>query len=194
MPWDKSFSIDTVLDRAGDVFLEHGYEATTMTMLLARMGIQKGSFYATFTSKRDVFVEVLKRYIANAGTVMADQTRGRPPLEALVDQMQTSATWCSGRVAALGCMLVNTAIELGPRDPEIQELVHRALEAQAQSFTELVEQAQASGALSADLDAASTAQMLVSVRLGLRVMGRAGMTPDVARSAVASTLEVLELA
>ena len=51
MPSTKQFDVEEALDRAVDTFWEHGYQATSMCTLLAEMGIQKGSFYATFSSK-----------------------------------------------------------------------------------------------------------------------------------------------
>lgn len=48
MPSTKRFDVDEALDRAMETFWEHGYKATSMCTLLDGMGIQKGSFYATF--------------------------------------------------------------------------------------------------------------------------------------------------
>ena len=191
MPWEKSFDQEHALAAAADVFQDRGYEATSMTQLLAAMGIQKGSFYATFGSKRDVFVAALRRYNTQWADLFAEQREGRCPRDFLIEQMQSIAGECRGKAAARGCFLVNTAIELGPHDPEIKKLCQQALNAYAGLMRELIEEAQALGEMDPALDADASAQMLLSVRLGLRVMGRSGLGPNVARAAVEHALKPL---
>ena len=45
---------DEALKRAGRLFWRRGYEKSSMTALLKAMGIQKGSFYATFGGKTGI--------------------------------------------------------------------------------------------------------------------------------------------
>ena len=191
MPWEKSFDQDRALAAAADVFYDRGYEAASMTQLLAAMGIQKGSFYATFGSKRDVFVAALRRYNTLWADLFARQREGRSPRDFLVEQMRSIAGECRGKAAARGCFLVNTAIELGPHDPEIKKLCRQALDTYATLMQELIEEAQALGEMDPALDAEANAQMLLSVRLGLRVMGRSGLGPNIARVAVDRALKPL---
>lgn len=58
----KTFDHDQVLDRAVELFWRKGYEATSIQDLVEAMGIQRGSLYAAFGSKQDLFLAVLDRY------------------------------------------------------------------------------------------------------------------------------------
>ncbi len=61
MPSQKQFDVDEALGLALEEFWRQGYRATSMADLLGCMGIQKGSFYATFGSKHEIFVDALSR-------------------------------------------------------------------------------------------------------------------------------------
>ena len=63
MPWEKSFEIDATLDKAAEVFSVKGYEATSVADLVKAMGVNRGSLYATFGNKHDLFKSVLTRFV-----------------------------------------------------------------------------------------------------------------------------------
>ncbi|TXL21394.1 hypothetical protein BMR06_00995 [Methylococcaceae bacterium HT5] len=62
MARSKAFNEEEVLDKAVAVFWAKGYEATSMQDLVEAMGIQRGSLYATFGSKQQLFLQSLERY------------------------------------------------------------------------------------------------------------------------------------
>jgi len=58
----KKFDREKVLLDAMMLFRDQGYEARSIQDLADRMGINRFSLYATFTSKHDLFVEALQTY------------------------------------------------------------------------------------------------------------------------------------
>ena len=54
----KQFDRHEVLDRAMAVFWKRGYEATSIQDLLEATGINRGSLYATFGNKQQLFLAV----------------------------------------------------------------------------------------------------------------------------------------
>ena len=62
----KSFDVDTALDAFVDVFWTKGYQGTSVDDLQNAIGIKRGSFYAAFGCKDDVFAAVLEKYWTEA--------------------------------------------------------------------------------------------------------------------------------
>ncbi|WP_306148986.1 MULTISPECIES: TetR/AcrR family transcriptional regulator [unclassified Roseibium] len=58
----KSFDEDAAMDAFVDVFWTKGYGGTSVDDLQSAAGIKRGSFYASFGSKDDVFQTVMDRY------------------------------------------------------------------------------------------------------------------------------------
>ena len=56
----RSFDDDEVLARAREVFLEQGYEGTSIDALVKATGLLRGSLYGAFGSKRGMFVAALR--------------------------------------------------------------------------------------------------------------------------------------
>ena len=50
-----------ILDQAQRLFIEKGYRATTITDIVNRSGIAKGTLYHHFTSKDDVMRQLIRR-------------------------------------------------------------------------------------------------------------------------------------
>jgi TetR/AcrR family transcriptional repressor of nem operon len=175
MPWEKQFDRDEVLDRAEQTFWLGGYEATSLETLLDRMGIQKGSFYATFASKHTVLIESLNRYIGQRYASFEEAAAKDPPLEALERHFQEMLKECTGQNASRGCFLVNIALEMAPRDKTIRSMVRRTLQAHQDFYRRLLESARTRGAIPKDYDVDAGAASLLGLLLGMRVMSRAGM-------------------
>lgn len=54
-----------VIDKAHELFIEHGYHATSIQDILNHSGISKGSFYNYFSSKSELFQAVFNRIQEN---------------------------------------------------------------------------------------------------------------------------------
>ncbi len=62
MPRTPEYDRDQVIGQATAVFWERGYGQTSVCDLVAATGLQPGSLYAAFGSKKGVFLEVLDHY------------------------------------------------------------------------------------------------------------------------------------
>lgn len=58
----KTFDEDEIVEKAMRLFWEKGYETTSLIDLTEFLGIGKGSFYATFKSKEELFVRCIQKY------------------------------------------------------------------------------------------------------------------------------------
>jgi AcrR family transcriptional regulator len=64
----RNFSEESVLAQAADVFARMGYNATSIDELLSATGLQRGSLYKAFGSKRNLFEKVLAGALASGWT------------------------------------------------------------------------------------------------------------------------------
>ena len=174
MPWEKNFDEDVALRRAGETFWTHGYDATSMTDLLDAMGIQKGSFYATFGSKRDAYLRSLEQYVDERFADFRDAATGMEPRRGLETLIELVFEDCAGREGHRGCMLINCALELAHTDTKAQRIVQSALDLHAASYAELITAAQKTGSISSRLDADATSKGLLAIVIGMRVYARSG--------------------
>jgi TetR/AcrR family transcriptional repressor of nem operon len=191
MPWEKQFDPRAALGAARDAFWEGGYEATSMSELLERMGIQKGSFYATFESKRAVLLESLRDYTREAQERFAALHQEASPRAALHRHLESLGEDACSAAGRRGCFAINAALELAPRDPEVRAIVRRALDAHERHYRTLLEAARSHGELPADLDPVATARALMTLVIGMRALARVGVPRAVIESARASALALV---
>ena len=190
MPWEKRYDEADVLERAMRAFWARGYEGTSMADLVAATGINRGSIYAAFTDKRGLFMRALLHYDEALRADFRDRLiADHPPREAIMKAFAEAA--CRSGETPPGCLVVNTALELSPHDPEIAALVRASLNKVQAFFEDMLEAAQASGTASSRLSVPQTASALLSLFLGLRVMSRAATDADGADAVLAQVEQML---
>ena len=61
----RAFDRDDAVDQAMQLFWQHGYDSTSLSLLKAALGggISAPSFYAAFGSKEALFDECVQRYL-----------------------------------------------------------------------------------------------------------------------------------
>jgi len=173
MARSKAFNEEEVLDKAVAVFWTKGYEATSMQDLVEAMGIQRGSLYATFGSKQQLFLQSLERY----GKVVVKQFLDI--LESKASAIESIELFFAQLVEHLltagplrSCLVTNSAIERGLRDEATKQQVLHLLNALEMGFYKTLERAQKNGELSTELDLNKLANFLTSNMQGLLVMGK----------------------
>lgn len=176
----KEFDPDAALQSALELFWERGYEATSLTDLVARLGIARASLYATFGSKRELYLKALERYGEQCDPrIVEDLSRPGPALpvvRAVVHRFAEEATRDDLR---RGCFVTNTAVELAPHDADAARGVERSWHCLETALTSALMRARAQGELPAGRDPVALARMLVVLLQGIRVVGKAA--PDRAR-------------
>lgn len=183
MPWEKSYREEDVLTGAMHAFWARGYEATSIADLVAATRINRGSLYAAFEGKRGLFLRVLEHYdLRHRAGFLDDIAREFPPRDAVIEVFRRAAKPATDMPG--GCLLVNTAQELGPHDPEIAEMVNARLRAVEDFFCDRIKAARKDGSLNPDLPPRKTARGLLGLFLGLRVLSRSAPGSATARGIV----------
>ena len=119
----KDYDRDDVLISARDLFWERGYEATSITELEERTGLNRSSLYREFGSKYGLFEAALDCYADRiiAG-LFADVRRDDAGLGAVVALFQHLAELFGANrvISARGCLTVNSTAELAARDGRVR--------------------------------------------------------------------------
>ncbi len=192
MPWQKNYDETVVLERATRAFWTRGYEATSMGDLVKATGINRGSMYTAFPSKHALFMRALEYYDrVYRADHLARMAAENCPREAIVAVFETAAHKPADADAPWGCLLVNTALELSPHDPEVAQFVNRSLTAVEDFFCERIEAGQNDGSIGTAFDARERARSLLGLFLGLRVLTRANTAQATLDAVTAQATEML---
>lgn len=186
------FDPEKALDAAMEVFWCKGYEVTSMSDLLKVMDLSKSSLYQSFGGKQQLFTRCLARYQArfmlDLRTRLERADSGRHFLEEVFQAVADTAQQPAG---AKGCLVANSASELGPRDSVFAKPVAQGLRGLGEVFKAALKRAQTEGDLSSHADLDALASYLVSSMTGLRTLIKAGLGKRAARSMVPLILKAV---
>ncbi len=172
----KEFDPDVALSAAMERFWEGGFEATSLSDITASTGVQKASLYATYGDKRQLFLTALSRYqdegLARLQTTFAAHATARGAFEAVFAGIIAD---CASKDRSRGCLCVNTAVELGPRDPDVAAMLQAHARRVIALFAERLEQGKKDGEVDAGLDVQATARFLLVTIFGITVGGKTGL-------------------
>lgn len=190
MPRTKEFEPGEALDAAMQLFWRNGYAATSIRDLLDGMGIGYGSLYNTFGDKHALFLACLDRF-RELRTSWIDEVLEDSGLSGIEEVFWRTVDGLVGFEPRRGCLLANTAVELGPHDAEVAAKISRYVRHTEAVFERAVIRAQEAGEIPADRDPRALARFLVNALHGLRVLARVGTDRAVLEDAVRVALDVL---
>lgn len=187
----KEFDPDAVLQKAMELFWEKGYEATSMTDLVERLGIARASIYATFGGKRELYLKAYDRYLENGIDIIGLLSQPGPALPAVRALVERYAEEAAQDTRHRGCLVVNTAVELAPHDRTLARRVEANWDMIETALASALTRAQAQDELGADKNPRALARFLLTMMQGLRVIGKSSDDPVRPRDAAAQALSVL---
>lgn len=170
----REFNEGIVLDAAVRQFWQYGYEATSVRDLADNMGITGASLYNAFGDKRSLYQLSLDHYLKETIRERIERLEGNLlPQRAIVAFLEEVIAKSLSDKSRRGCMLVNSALEVAPHDPEFQRVVAKMLLQIEEFFLRCVEAGQKNGSITQSQSAENLARMLLGVLLGIRVLARA---------------------
>lgn len=190
----KEFDPDEALDQAMHVFWHKGYEATSVEDLLAAMDINRGSLYATFGDKRELFLKAMDRYCSGGGvgsriSILTEPGQALPLIRRFIAAMLEFGLSDPQR---RGCLITNTVMELAPHEKDIARKVSGRFQMAEEAFFQLLTRAQREGELTREKDPRALARFLVTMMQGTIVMIKAGIPADQIRQTADTALSVLD--
>lgn len=192
----KAFDEEQALDAAMRTFWANGYEATSTEDLCRATGLGRSSIYNTFTSKHELFKRALVRYTDLMTTsqlaLLEDETRSaNDRLHGLFDAIIAGEVENRRDDRGLGCLTVNTTVELAARDREAAELLARDQQRRLDALTTVIRIGRRDGDLTSTRDPAELARFLNAVIAGMRIAGQGGADIPTLRAIAATALDAL---
>ena len=170
----REFDENEVLQAAIQCFWANGFEATSVRDLAEKMGITCASLYNAFGDKRSIYRVALDHYVDQSISERMTRTEERlPPRQAIDAFFGEIIERSLGDPQRKGCMLVNSALELAPHDPEFQQLIAGVLNRIEAFFRRCVEAGQQAGTINSRQSADDLARLLLGALMGIRVLARA---------------------
>ncbi len=117
------------------VFWTHGYKQTSIRNLIEHTGVNFHGLYGDFRNKRQLFIKSLELYQRSVGAKIARIVEGVTPD---VEGINTCLIECHDFLITAnghsGCLMCNTAIEIGSSDDEIKGFVSKNTEKLSNAF------------------------------------------------------------
>lgn len=176
----RSFDRAAALRRAMEVFWAQGYDGTSMSDLIAAMGVNSPSIYAAFGSKEKLFREAVALYRATEGGRIWGAMTTAPSARAAIETvLRVSAEEFTRPSKPRGCLIVLGALNADDGN----EAVHRELqEHRAENMKMLLlrlKRGVAEGELPDGPDWRAIAAFYITVQQGMSIQARDGASRKV---------------
>ncbi|AHC19441.1 MULTISPECIES: TetR/AcrR family transcriptional regulator [Paenibacillus] len=189
----REFDEDQALNAAMQIFWEKGFEATSLSDLTSKMGIQRPSIYAAFGDKKQLFEAALRKYTQSHAAYVRSRLQSNSSVK------EAFYNFFGGIVAEeyedgpnRGCFCINTMVELAPHDERFEILTREHQMYLSAVFQETLERGIRSGELEASMDARALAHTMVSLLIGITVMMKSRPARSFVDQAVATLLILLD--
>lgn len=168
----RIFDQKQALEKAAKLFWEKGYEATSLEDLITVMGIQKGSFYNTFGSKKQLFIESIKLHDTKSFTEfrkLLNETNN--PIE-LIKSLFLQFADGPETEHNKGCFAGNILAELVGLDEDLTVDAKKYLKTLETIFFEQIKISQENGTLKNQTDAKILGRYLLNLWNGINITRR----------------------
>jgi TetR/AcrR family transcriptional regulator, transcriptional repressor for nem operon len=169
----REFDPAAAIDAAAKVFWDQGYHATSIDDLCEATGLLRGSLYSAFGDKKGMMLAAIDQYaeknLARLAESLGSSEPTREGLRSALLYYTRTATVLAGRH---GCLVTNTALEMLPGDPDVEERVERIFRRMTSLLSATVIRGQSTGVFNPNLDERTVGNFLLCVIQGLRVLGK----------------------
>lgn len=180
------FDTEKALDKALLLFWRKGYQATSLSDLLEAMDISRSSFYAAYGDKRSLFLLCLDRFLNRTERFLQKARQKMAPLDALQFFFEDHLERPARGKTNLGCMMVNTVLEMSNVDQDLSDRASRGLAHMEALFDATLRDAGCDAE-----QARETAAMLMLLNEGVRVASRRRLSIAAQRAPIASMFSML---
>ena len=187
-----------LLESAMELMYARGYTAVGVQEICEHAGVNKGSFYYFFPSKRTLALEVIDAYGQRVRDMWQDAMAADGPLLERLQRVfehayNTHRTLVEANGQMHGCPIGNLALELSCQDEDIRQRLHNTFTSWAEAVEGVLHHAVAAGELPA-LDTSITAQTIVAYFEGVLMLAKTQNDPDVVQRLAHGAMRLVEAA
>jgi TetR/AcrR family transcriptional regulator, transcriptional repressor for nem operon len=177
MAREKQFSEADVLERVADVFAAHGYQGTSLAMLLEATGLGKQSLYNAFGDKRALYLKSVECSVARYASLQATMQAAPNGRAAVVAYFDSLIGHCADDDPAKQCCILSAGLMEGVDDERIAHRLRDKWIAMHEVLRSAVERGQKDRSIRSLDPSSELADLLLAVVGGMRVNSRAAMEP-----------------
>jgi AcrR family transcriptional regulator len=171
----KGFIPDEALDRAVEMFWEHGYEGVDVERIARAVNVTKPALYRAFGDKSTLLLKAVERYAMTYGAPILAGFQAEPDIHKAVTAFCEAAVNTATGDARGGCMMVAAALGQSERVTEIRSYLAKGLTASADLLAKRFEQEMKAGRLTRTPSAKVRGRALVDLMKGLQLRAKAGI-------------------
>ena len=189
----REFDPTRALATIKEQFLEHGFHATTLSHLTTATGLHKGSLYAAFGDKHELFLAVLRYTSTETLERLEDTLSAAPGPLAGVSAYVRGQAECVADTAAMGrgCLMANSTLEMLPDDQEVLAVIRAHQQKMISRLAAAIDLAKASGEVASARSSVVLARYVFTVVEGLWQVARTTPDPETLTGIAEAALEGL---
>ncbi|CAI0834592.1 Bacterial regulatory proteins, tetR family [Serratia quinivorans] len=189
----REFDREQALLKARDLFWRQGYEGTSMSDLVAELGIASARIYKAFGSKELLFREAIASYENHEGgfadRAFSEESSVRVAIKRLLDD---AVALYSRTDLPQGCMVVSSASSVSDENSGIKDWLAEHRLQRTQGMIDRLQTAVATGELPPETDADALGDYFAAFLHGLSVQARDGVSRARLEAAVKIALSALD--
>ena len=174
----KGFIPDEALDRAVEMFWEHGYEGVDVDRIARAVNVTKPALYRAFGDKSTLLLKAVERYAMTYGAPRMAAFQAEPDIHKAVTAFCEATVNTASDEARGGCMMAAAALGQSERVTEIRSLAAKGLTATADIFAKRFEKEMKAGRLTRTPSAKVRGRALVDLMQGLQLRAKAGIARE----------------
>lgn len=174
----KGFDPEEALDRAVEMFWEHGYEGVDVERIAKAVNVTKPAIYRAFGDKSTLLLKAVERYATRYLAPIMSAFEAEPDIDKAVTAFcEAIVENATGDVRG-GCMMAAAALGQSERVTEIRSYVATGLTATADLFAKRFEMEIKAGRLNRTPSAEVRGRALVDLMQGLQLRAKAGIARE----------------
>ena len=174
----KGFIPGEALDRAVEMFWEHGYEGVDVDRIARAVNVTKPALYRAFGDKSTLLLKAVERYAVTHIAPRMAAFQAQPDIRKAVSAFCEATVTAASDEACGGCMMAAATMGNSERVTEIRSCAAKGLTATADIFAKRFEREMKAGNLSSTPSAKVRSRVLVDLMQGLQLRARAGIARE----------------